>query len=293
MYKPTVSEKVFDIFNVTIILVLVFVTLYPLVYVLFASFSDARALLRHSGPLAMPLLPTTLDGYRLTFNNANIIRSFLVSVFLVFAGTALSLSVSLIGAFVVTRKHFALKAQFMTMMVITMFFSGGIIPMFFVVQDLRIYNTIWAQILPYMISTYNIIIIITFFRGIPDSLEESATIDGASDVVVFIRIYLPLSIPVIAVIALYYGVGYWNSWYPALVFIRDRSLYPMQMILREILIANQTTSAADALQMVEEAYNRELVKYCTIVVGTVPILVCYPFLQRYFVKGVMIGAIKG
>ena len=165
--------------------------------------------------------------------------------------------------------------------------------MFFVVQDLHIYNTIWAQILPYMISTYNIIIIITFFRGIPDSLEESATIDGASDFVVFIRIFLPLSVPVIAVIALYYGVGYWNSWYPALVFIRDRSLYPMQMILREILIANQTTSAADALQMVEEAYNRELVKYCTIVVSTVPILVCYPFLQRYFVKGVMIGAIKG
>ena len=272
---------------------MVFITLYPLVYVLFASFSDARALLRHEGPLTAPLLPMTIDGYRLTFNNANIIRSFFVTVFLVFAGTALSLSVSLIGAFVVTRKHFVLRSHVMTMMVITMFFSGGIIPMFFVVQELHIYNTIWAQILPYMISTYNIIIIITFFRGIPDSLEESATIDGANDLTVFIRIFLPLSVPVIAVIALYYGVGYWNSWYPALVFIRDRSLYPMQMILREILIANQTTSAADALQMVEEAYNRELVKYCTIVVSTVPILVSYPFLQRYFVKGVMIGAIKG
>ncbi|MCL2058694.1 MAG: carbohydrate ABC transporter permease [Oscillospiraceae bacterium] len=293
MYKHSASEKVFDVFNATIIVLLVFVTLYPLVYVLFASFSDAKALLRHAGPLAAPLFPLTIDGYRLTFNNANIIRSFFVTVFLVFAGTALSLSISLIGAFVVTRKHFALKSLMMTMMVITMFFSGGIIPMFFVVQELHIYNTIWAQILPYMISTYNIIIIITFFRGIPDSLEESATIDGASDFVVFIRIFLPLSIPVIAVIALYYGVGYWNSWYPALVFIRDRSLYPMQMILREILIANQTTSAADAMQMVEEAYNRELVKYCTIVVSTVPILVCYPFLQRYFVKGVMIGAIKG
>lgn len=287
------AASVFNVVNVIIISILLVITLYPLLYVIFASFSDARMLLKHEGPLAGPLLPMSLEGYRLTFNNANIIRSFFVTVFMVLVGTAFSLSLSLCAAFVVTRKHFLPKGFMMGMMVFTMFFSGGIIPLFFVVKEVGIYDTIWAQILPYALSTYNIIIICTFFRGIPESLEESAVLDGASDITVLIRIFLPLSVPVIAVIALYYGVGYWNSWYPAMVFVRNRVLYPLQMILREILIDNQKTSSADAMQMFEEAYNRELVKYCTIVVGTVPILACYPFLQRYFVQGVMIGAIKG
>ncbi len=293
MIKESRGVKIFAVFNTLFMLVLIAITLYPLLYVLFASFSDARKLLAHEGPLAMPLMPMTLEGFRLTFNNANILRSFGVTIFMVVFGTLFSLALSTAAAFVVTRAHFVLKDFVMTVMLITMFFSGGIIPLFFVVKNIKIYDTLFAEILPYAISTYNIIIMCTFFRGIPKSLEESAMLDGATDIKILVSIFMPLSIPVIAVISLYYGVGYWNSWYPALVFIRNRELYPLQMILREILIANQQTSSADAVQMFEEAYNRELVKYCTVVVATVPILVCYPFLQKYFVQGVMIGAIKG
>jgi putative aldouronate transport system permease protein len=180
----------------------------------------------------------------------------------------------------------------------TMFFSGGIIPLFFVVKNVGIYNTRWAFILPWAMSAYNMIIMRTFFMGIPDALEEAALLDGASDLQIFYKVYIPLSTAVIAVIAMYYGVGWWNSWYQSLILQPDNKLWPLQMILRETLISNQTVSAQagqamDVTQMAEESYTRELVKYCTVVVATVPILIIYPFLQKYFVKGVMLGAVKG
>ena len=179
------------------------------------------------------------------------------------------------------------------MIVFTLFFSGGLIPMFFVIRDTHVYNTIWVSSIPYAVSAFNLIIMKSFFESIPDSLEEAAIIDGANDFTVFSKIIMPLSKPVIAVMILYYGVGQWNSWFPAAMFTRDRVLYPLQMILREILIENQSLTADSLTQVMEDSFSSELVKYCTIVVSTVPILVVYPFLQKYFEKGVMIGAVKG
>jgi len=293
MIKRTKAERAFDASNLLLMLVLIFITVYPLYYTLVCSFSDARGLLRHVGPLALPLRPYTLNGYRLTLRNTSIISGFRNSVFYVLFGTVLSLILTAMGAFVVSRKHFKLRKIMMGGIVFTMFFNGGIIPLFFVVQKTGIYDTFWVMFLPWLVSSYNLIILRTFFTGLPDSLEEAAMLDGANDLDVLVRIYIPLSRPALAVLALYYGVGIWNSWYPALVFMRTRSLYPLQMILREVLILETDAAADNNAMMVEESFNRELVKYCTVVVSTVPILVIYPFLQKYFVKGVMIGAIKG
>ena len=234
-----------------------------------------------------------LRGYELTFQNAKLVPSIFNTLFYVIVGTLGGLVITGMAAFVLSRKNFMLKNIIMKLIMFTMFFSGGIIPLFFVVRQIGIYDTRWAFLLPWIMSAYNMIIMRTFFLGIPESLEESATLDGATDLQIFFKIYVPLSTAVIAVIAMYYGVAWWNSWYQSLVFQPSNSLWPLQMILREVLITNTKSATTDVTSMAEESYTRELVKYCTVVVSTVPILIIYPFLQRYFVKGVMIGAVKG
>lgn len=289
--KPT--ELIADVIIIIAMLALMFITVYPLLYTLFASFSDAKSLLKVEGPLWGPLQPYTLRGYELTFQNAKLGMSVLNTLFYVIVGTFMGLIITGMAAFVLSRKNFMLKNIIMKLIMFTMFFSGGIIPLFFVVRNIGIYDTRWAFLLPWAMSAYNMIIMRTFFLGIPESLEESATLDGATDLQIFFRIYVPLSTAVIAVIAMYYGVAWWNSWYQSLVFQPTSTLWPLQMILREVLITNTKSATTDVTSMAEESYTRELVKYCTVVVSTVPILVIYPFLQRYFVKGVMIGAVKG
>lgn len=291
--RRTHGESVFNVFNILFILLLVSVTLYPLLYTLFASFSDARALLRHEGMLFFPLEPFTLQGYIMTFSNPNIVSGFMITSLMVASGTAIGVGMTMLGAYVVTRKKFKLRGIMMKAIIVTMFFNGGIIPTFFVVRNVGLYNSFWSMIIPTALNTYNLIILRTFFLSIPESLEESALLDGANDFQIMLRIFLPLSLPAIAVITLYYAVDYWNSWYPALLYIRDRKLYPLQMFMRELLIQNESVDSQSGKQMVSEVYTRELVKYCTVIVSTVPIMVLYPFLQKYFVKGVMIGAIKG
>lgn len=287
------TEKIVDAIIILFMILLMFITIYPLLYTLFASFSDARRLLNVTGPLWWPIKPYTLQGYRLTLSNAKLISSVFNTIWYVAIGTLGGLVITGMAAFVLSRKNFMLKGVIMKFIMFTMFFSGGIIPLFFVVKNIHIYNTRWAFLLPWAMSAYNMIIMRTFFMGIPESLEESALLDGASDLQIFFKIYVPLSTAVIAVIAMYYGVAWWNSWYQSLIFQPDNRLWPLQMILREVLITNTKSSTVDVTSMAEEAYYRELVKYCTVIVATVPILIIYPFLQRYFVKGVMIGAIKG
>lgn len=289
--KP--SSYIADAIIVIIMLALMFITVYPLLYTVFASFSDAKQLLKLEGPMWWPLEPFTLRGYELTFQNAKLVPSIFNTLFYVIIGTLGGLVITGMAAFVLSRKNFMLKNIIMKLIMFTMFFSGGIIPLFFVVRQIGIYDTRWAFLLPWIMSAYNMIIMRTFFLGIPESLEESATLDGATDLQIFFQIYVPLSTAVIAVIAMYYGVAWWNSWYQSLVFQPSNSLWPLQMILREVLITNTKSATTDVTSMAEESYTRELVKYCTVVVSTVPILIIYPFLQRYFVKGVMIGAVKG
>ena len=289
--KP--SSYITDAIIVIIMLALMFITVYPLLYTVFASFSDAKQLLKLEGPMWWPLKPFTLRGYELTFQNAKLVPSIFNTLFYVIVGTLGGLVITGMAAFVLSRKNFMLKNIIMKLIMFTMFFSGGIIPLFFVVRQIGIYDTRWAFLLPWIMSAYNMIIMRTFFLGIPESLEESATLDGATDLQIFFKIYVPLSTAVIAVIAMYYGVAWWNSWYQSLVFQPSNSLWPLQMVLREVLITNTKSATTDVTSMAEESYTRELVKYCTVVVSTVPILIIYPFLQRYFVKGVMIGAVKG
>lgn len=294
----TRGEKLTDVIIYIVMIALCIICVYPLLFTVFASFSDAKRLMNRTGLLFAPLTPMTLEGYKLTFSNAKLVSSIWNTLIYVIGGTLLGLFITAMAAFVLSRKNFMPRGVIMKFITFTMFFSGGIIPLFFVVKNIGIYNTRWAFILPWAMNAYNMIIMRTFFMGIPDALEEAALLDGASDLQIFFRVYIPLSTAVIAVIAMYYGVGWWNSWYQSLILQPDNKLWPLQMILRETLISNQTVSsqagqAMDVTMMAEESYTRELVKYCTVVVATVPILVIYPFLQKYFVKGVMLGAVKG
>ncbi len=290
------GEKIFDVFNAVLMILLILVTIYPLYYVIMASVSDPKYLLAHEGPLLCWLGEFTLEGYRLALNNPNIVSGFANTMINLAIGTALNMILSIFAAFVLTRKHFLPRNALMKLMTFTMFFHGGLIPLFFIVKGTGIYNTRWADFVPYLISTYNVIIMRSFFVSLPPSLEEAARIDGANDWQVLMNVVMPLSKPVLAVIFLYYTVGHWNSWFPSMVFIRNTKLYTLQYVLRGILIANNTSvsSGGDGLLSVSEiSLSAELVKYCTIVVSTVPIMLVYPFLTKYFEKGVMIGAIKG
>jgi putative aldouronate transport system permease protein len=284
------GEKLFDVLVYSLLTLLVICTLYPLFHVTFASISDANRLIGHSGLLLKPL-GFSLAAYKSVFENPAIRIGYQNTLFILIFGVIINLSVTALGAFVLSRKNVMWNKLFIFMVVFTMFFNGGLIPLFLVVKGLGLIDTLWAVIIPFTISTFNLIIMRTAFMAIPDALEESAMIDGANHFVIFWRIVLPLSLPVMAVITLYYAVDKWNGWFYASVFLRDRDLFPLQLVLREILISNSTDSmlsgGGDLFQI------GETIKYATIMVATVPILCVYPFLQKYFVKGALIGALKG
>jgi len=273
--------------------------LYPFLYVVFASFSNPELLVKHKGLLLLPE-GFTLQGYTFVFRNPNIYSGYLNTIYYVVVGTLYNMVMTCLGAYVLSRKDWLLKTPMMVMITFTMFFSGGLIPSFILVKNLGMMNTRAALIIPGAISTYNMIIMRTSFMQIPSGLEESAKLDGANDLQILWHVVLPVSKAVLAVITLFYAVGHWNSWFNASIYLRKRELFPLQLILREILIENNTSAmldnaSAQTLQdlATNKAWYKELVQYSTIVVSTVPILFIYPFVQKYFVKGVMIGSIKG
>lgn len=290
--KKSLGEKVFDTFNYVFLIFLMIITIYPVVYVVLASLSDSNQLMAHSGIL-LRTLGFNADAYSAVLANPNIISGYGVTIFTVLVGTFLNVFFTSIGAFILSRKNYPFNKILTVMILFTMYFSGGMIPRYLFINDtLNMGNSIWALLLPGLISTYNLIVMRTNFQSIPDSLEESAKIDGANDIVILFRIILPLSKAIIAVMVLMYGVSRWNAWFDAMLFIRDRGLYPLQIILREILISNSTDSMISGSAGDVEAIG-ESIKYATIVVSTAPILCVYPFIQKYFTKGVMIGAVKG
>ncbi|MCM8901802.1 carbohydrate ABC transporter permease [Caldicoprobacter algeriensis] len=299
--KKTAGERIFDCINTIFLVMLAIACLYPLLYVLFASFSQPIELMKHRGLLLRPL-GFTIDGYKLVFKNPSITTGYLNTLFYVTAGTAINLFMTSLGAYVLSRKNVLWKNTIAFMITITMLFSGGLIPFYLLVKSLGMVNTRWALIIPGAISTYNLFVMRTSFASIPDSLEESAKIDGANDFIILFRIILPLSKAVLAVMTLFYAVGHWNAWFNAMIFLRKRELFPLQLILREILIANDMQSMSNLEGLVDISvqanadivyFARLLVQYCTIIVATLPILFLYPFVQKYFVKGVMIGSLKG
>lgn len=289
--KKTVGDKIFDFFNYVILTLLMIITIYPFLYVVFASFSSADQLAASRGLLYKPL-GFSINAYKAVFDNPMILIGYKNTIFYVLVGTLYNLLMTSLGAYVLSRKNFFWKKYMLAMVIFTMFFGGGLIPNFLLVKGLGMYNTVWALIIPGAISTMNLIIMKTSFESIPDGLEESAKIDGANDFTILFKIILPLSMSTIAVMVLYYGVGHWNSWFGALIYLRNKNLYPLQLVLREILISN---SMNDMLQNTEadKQFLSETIKHATIMVATLPILLVYPFLQKYFVKGVMIGALKG
>ncbi|WP_339843393.1 carbohydrate ABC transporter permease [Paenibacillus sp. FSL W7-1088] len=285
-------DRIFTIFNYTFLILLVIVTLYPLLYVLFASFSDSAQLLANKGLLWKPV-GFSLEAYKSVLANPGIATGFRNTLFILVFGVIVNLFMTALGAYVLSRKNVMWNKVFMFFIVFTMFFGGGLIPLYLVVKGVGLLDTLWSTILPFAISTFNLIIMRTSFMGIPDSLEESAKIDGANHFTILFRIIIPLSMPVIAVMILYYAVDKWNGWFYASVFIKSRELFPLQLVLREILIANSTESMSAGASAGDRFQIGETIKYATIMVATIPILCIYPFLQRFFVKGVMVGSLKG
>jgi len=291
--KPTVSRYIFIICNTIFLTALTVICIAPLIHTLLASVSNPLLLARNVGIILRPL-GFTHEGYRIVAQNPHVVNGLFNSFFYVVAGTSLSLVLTSMGAYVCSRKGFAFSRFIIFMVTFTMFFSGGLIPFFLLVRSLGMADTRWAIIIPPAISVYNMIVMRTSFAQVPDSLEESARIDGANDFIILFRIILPVSKAVVAVMVLLYAVGHWNSWFQPMIFLRTRRLYPLSLVLREILIQNDMTrimliADADATTGI----YRPLVRYCTIIVSIVPIMCVYPFIQKHFTKGVMIGSLKG
>ena len=294
--KKSLGEYIFDACNHFFLFFWALITLYPLLYVLFSSLSDAGRLMSHRGLLLYPL-GINFDAYKMAIKNPLVLTGYLNTLIIVIGGTSLNIVMTSLAAFFLSRKNVLWKNLVMLMIAVTMFFGGGMIPSYLLVVGLGMRNSLLALIIPGAVSAFNVIIMRTAFMDIPDSLEESAFMDGANNFDILYRIVLPLSKSVVAVMALWYGVGHWNSWFSAAIYLTDRKLYPIQLVLREILIQN--TNSTEVYRMTtgvdqgDAAQVAETIKYALIIIATVPVLCIYPYLQKHFVKGVMIGAIKG
>lgn len=291
--RRSIGEVLFDAINYMLLAGIAFITTYPFIYVIFASLSESKLLMAHRGALLAPI-GFSFNAYRMTFVNPNILSGYGVTIVVLVAGVSVNLLMTSMGAYVLSRKTFKLKNVFMVMIILTMYIQGGLIPRYLVINNFfGLGNNLLSLILPHAIMTMNLIIMRTNFNQIPGSLEESARIDGANDFIILFRIILPVSKAIVAVMILYYGVHHWNSWFDAMIFLRDRHLYPLQLVLREILIVNSTESMIESGAGGDMEAIGESIKYATIVIATIPILSVYPFIQKYFAKGVMIGAVKG
>ena len=286
------AELIFDGCNVILMLLSAVIFIYPLLYCLFASFSDPARIAVFEGPLLLPL-GFSLEAYASVFHNSSILRGLANTVFYVTAGTAINLLMTSFAAYVLSRRSFYWKKAIMVMIVITMYFSGGLIPFYMVVKNLDLIDTPWALLLPSAMNAFYMIIMRTYLLSIPPSLEESAVLDGANDFSILFRIILPLAMPVVSVMIIYYGVGHWNSWFHAMLFLqKKRDLEPLQLILRSILIQNDAVKFVSNPNPTESQQIARLIKYALIIITTVPIAMIYPFMQKHFIKGVMIGSIK-
>lgn len=283
--KETRGERVFKVFNYTFLTLLALICLYPMWHVLMASFSDSNALMAHSGLLFWPI-NFSVDAYKRVLSNKNIWTGYANTIKLVVLGVSWKMVLTTLGAYVLSRRDFMLRRPIMLAITFTMFFSGGTIPTYLNIEQLGLKGSIWGVIIPFSIDTYNMIILRTSFESMPESLLEAARIDGAGQLTCLTKIMLPLNKASLSVITLYYGVGMWNAWFWAAQVMEDRTKMPIAVILRDILINSQMQ------QMDTGVTNLEGIKYATIVVATVPILCVYPFIQKYFTQGVMIGAVK-
>ncbi|MFS0725979.1 carbohydrate ABC transporter permease [Paenibacillus sp. 1P07SE] len=293
-FKDSTSDKMFTVLNGLFLIVVSLLVLYPLIYIVSASFSSPSAVL--SGKVWLWPVEPTLRGYEAVFEYKRVWTGFANSLFYTGVGTLVNVAITITGAYALSRKDLKGRQFIMMLCVFTMLFHAGLIPVYLVVQDLGLLNTRWSLILPTALAVWNLIIARTFFQiTIPDEMLEASQIDGCSDFQFFFKIVLPLSAPIIAVLCLFYAVGHWNQYFQALLYLRDPGLQPLQMVLRDILVRNEVNASLimDVRVAAEQDGLRQLLKYSLIVVASVPILIIYPFVQKHFVKGVMIGSLKG
>lgn len=290
--KKSPAEKAFTVFNYILLTFIILICLYPVWYVLAASLSDSSLLMQHAGVLLKPL-GFSIGAYKKVFDNPMILKGYRNTLFILVIGVILDVFMTSLGAYFLSRKQVLFKNVIMVFIIFTMFFSGGMIPFYLNLKDFNLTNNLWGLIIPFMVNTTNLIILRTSFESIPDSLTEAAQIDGAGHFKILMQIVLPLSKAVLAVMILYYGVGIWNAWFWASAIIRTRELYPLQVVLREILMQNDVSAMTAGVGAADQDAVATTIKYATIIVATLPILCVYPFLQKYFTQGAMVGAVKG
>jgi len=287
-------DRIFLLGNTTLLVIVTIIILLPLIYIVSASFSSAEAVI--AGRVTLWPVDFSLLGYQTIFEHSKVWNGFANSLFYTFFGTIFNVVMTIIAAYPLSR-HDLVGRRFITFaFIFTMLFSGGLIPTYMVVRDLGLLNTRWAMILPTGIGPFNLLITIAFFRTtIPPELIEAARIDGASDFRIFRSVILPLARPIIAVLALFYAVNtHWNTYFQALIYLKDQELFPLQIVLREILIQNSIDASMliDVEDLVAREGLRDLLKFSLIVVASVPVMLIYPFVQRHFIKGMMIGSVK-
>ncbi|NSW90556.1 MAG: carbohydrate ABC transporter permease [Firmicutes bacterium] len=295
VYKSK-DDIIFDIVSISLVTLFFIIVLYPLIYIVIASISDPFLVSR--GKVWIIPRGITFEGYKRVFSYSQLWVGYRNTIFYTISGTIISLFLTLTAAYSLSHQDFIGKKLFVLLFTVTMYFSGGLIPTYLIVKGLGLRNTPFAQIIPGALGFWYIVIVRTYYQNsIPSSIKEAATIDGCSYTGLFTTIILPLSKPIIAVMALYYGVGQWNSWFNALIYISKESLFPLQLILRKILILNEINNQMLDMGQIEAITKQieisALIKYAVIIVAALPVIIIYPFLQKYFVKGIMIGALKG
>ncbi|WP_397341405.1 carbohydrate ABC transporter permease [Paenibacillus qinlingensis] len=294
MYKQTKSDTLLDFAIYIALSFVLLITLYPLIFILSASISNPVDVLQ--GKVWLWPKGLNFEAYTRVFQNKDIIVGFRNTIIFTVLGTAFNLLMTTLGAYPLSRKDLFGRNKILLFFTLTMFFSGGLIPTYLVIKQLGLFNSPLVMIIPGAVTVWNLIIMKTYFQtSIPYELQEAAFIDGCSNTKVLTKVILPLSLPIVAVMVLFYGVGHWNAFFNALIYLNDRSMFPLQLILREILIQNQMQDMLNSGVEISEKQLMmvESIKYSVIVVSSIPVLLLYPLLQRYFVKGVMIGAIKG
>ena len=293
MIKRSFGERAFGVFNIILLIVLALITLYPFLYVVFASISQPSEFIKHDGLLLKPTGFSTMAYEKVLFEKPDIWLGYRNTLFYVVAGTIINMILTITMGYGLSKKDLKFAKPIMLMVFVTMYFGGGMIPTYLVVKGLGLLDTPWAVMLPSAISTFNLIIMKTAFQSVPESVEEAAVIDGASGMKLLVKILIPLVKPTIAVLILYYASAIWNSWFTAAIYIRNNDWYPLQLYLREILIINEQTDMMQGTDSADRQALSAVIKYATIMVSIIPMLFVYPFLQKYFTKGVMVGAVKG
>lgn len=286
------TDKLFDVVNYTLLGITALCVLYPLYFIVIASFSDPVAI--NNGQISFWPVGFNTLGYQKIFENTKIWRSYSNTIFYTILGTTINIILTLMLAYPLSRKNFSLGKPILLLTMFTMYFQGGLIPTYLWMNDLNLYNTPWVMVLLPAINVFNLIIAKNFIsNNIPEELFEAASIDGCNHFTFFARILLPLSKTIVVVLILYYGVAHWNEFMNGLIYLKDEGLHPLQLTLRGILLQNQASGLGDADGQMEQQKAAELLKYGIIIVSTIPVLLIYPFLQKHFEKGVMVGSVKG